>query len=488
MSSSSIQSRFLWAILLLLPLFLGMMAIALDNAHIKSLLNAEDEKLQLNVLNTISQLDVLPGSSQPLDSSPQAKTQYSLRMPEQLQDASFNRPSSGFYAYIVNPSGNFLWQSPSTLTLATEVLTAQGIAPGTPGQYQFQPELVPDFFAMTYDVIWELGTNEIPLQIIILKSKQAYSDTLGQYRQTLTLSLTTITLLLCALLFFIVRWGLAPLARLSIQVKELESGTRDSLDEQHPKELAPLVHNLQALIKTERHQRQRYRDTLADLAHSLKTPLSIVRGLSTTEPETQAVLQEQVTQMNQIVEYQLQRAVSASSHRLMHKINAAPVIQRILNVLQKVYADKQIDCQVGRLSSALFIGDERDLMEVLGNLLDNAFKYTKSIVAVSSMITNQGDTNQGDTNQNSQPSQTIAISIEDDGAGVPENYRKEILRRGQRADTQQPGQQQPGQGIGLAVAMDIIASYHGKLEVDQSTLGGARFIVTLPGQASSTSS
>ncbi len=461
-NKSSIQARFLWAVLCLLPLFLGMMAIALDRAHKKSLLHAENEKMQLHILNTITQLEVLPSRTE--NSSGSTGESFILQMPPQLQDTNFNRPSSGYYAFVFGTSANALWQSASTQTWSNSPDRSL-LNKGAVGEYLFHPEQTDGFFTMSYRFIWELNNQEIPLQIVIYKANNAHSNAISSYRKTLALYLTGITLLLSAMLFLIIRWGLAPLHRLSGQVKELEAGKRNSLEDSYPQELAPLVDNLQALINTERQQRERYRDTLADLAHSLKTPLAIISGLP-VNPQTDKSLQEQVERMNEIVDYQLQRAVTASSHRFMQQVDAASVIQRIVAALNKVYRDKNIHCQTSELKPAFFIGDERDLMEVLGNLLDNAYKYTHDQVAIT--LSNQGD------------SSAICISIEDNGDGIDPARQQQILQRGQRADSRQAGQ-----GIGLAVAMDIITSYQGALTISRSKrLGGACFTLSLPGKLS----
>lgn len=464
LNKSSIQARFLWAILCLLPLFLGSMAVALDRAHNKSLLQAENEKLQLHILNTITQLEVLP--SKTISSSISIDEGFTLQMPVQLQDTNFNRPSSGQYAFVLDNDGNTLWQSASTqtwLNTPDQSTPAKGVV----GEYLFQPEHTADLFTMSYRFIWELNDQEIPLQVIIYKSNEAHTNAISGYRNTLALYLTGITLLLSVMLFIIVRWGLAPLHRLSGQVKELEAGKRDRFEDIYAKELAPLVENLQALIKTERQQRERYRDTLADLAHSLKTPLAIIRGLP-LNPQADQTLQEQVVRMNEIVDYQLQRAVTASPHRLMQQVDAANVIKRIVTALNKVYRDKNIRCPTNELPTIYFIGDERDLMEMLGNLLDNAYKYTRNQVAIS--LTSQ-DAPAG--------KQTLCISIEDNGDGIEPDLQQQILQRGQRLDTHAPGQ-----GIGLAVTMDIISSYQGTLTISRSTgLGGACFALTLPEKA-----
>ena len=162
--------------------------------------------------------------------------------------------------------------------------------------------------------------------------------------------------------------------------------------------------------------------------------------------------------MNQVVTYQLQRAVSSQQQGLNQRIDVEQVVQRLVAALQKVYRDKQVDCQTS-VNNSLFVGDEQDLLELLGNLLENAFKYCHRQVRLEARTEQQ----------------QLVISISDDGAGIPIDQQERILQRGQRLDTTQPGQ-----GIGLAVSADIIASYGGQLHIDRSSLGGAAFILTLP--------
>ena len=160
--------------------------------------------------------------------------------------------------------------------------------------------------------------------------------------------------------------------------------------------------------------------------------------------------------MNQIVTYQLQRAVQSNqTSSLARHAEVAPVVEKIVAALQKVYADKAMKVELNLDRQALFAGDERDLLELLGNVLDNAFKYGKSrlCVDVECVSAKLGD---------------IVLAIADDGAGIADDKIEFVLQRGARADTLAQGQ-----GIGLAVVTDIVSSYDGKIAVSRSELGGA---------------
>ena len=247
-------------------------------------------------------------------------------------------------------------------------------------------------------------------------------------------------------------------------LKQIESGEKNQLTEDYPKELQGVTNNLNVLIETERKQQDRYRTTLGDLAHSLKTPLAVIAGimqaLSTRPKDTKQQLEavdEQLVRMNQIVSYQLQRAVQSNSGSALAKqVPVMPIAIKVLDALQKVYRDKAVVVQTQLAADAVFHGDERDLLEVLGNVLDNAFKYGHSQVRISA-----------ETKAHNPPG--LQIVIEDDGPGISAEKQEFVLQRGARADTLVQGQ-----GIGLAVVTDIVDSYDGTIEVAFSDLGGAK--------------
>ncbi|MFT6824453.1 MAG: two-component system sensor histidine kinase PhoQ [Pseudohongiellaceae bacterium] len=264
--------------------------------------------------------------------------------------------------------------------------------------------------------------------------------------------------------FFLMRWGLSPLHRMARDLKQIETGEKNQLAENYPQELQGVTNNLNVLIETERKQQERYRTTLGDLAHSLKTPLAVIAGIMQTlstkkqdSSEQLAAVEEQLGRMNQIVSYQLQRAVhSNQSSALARQVLVKPVVEKVLDALAKVYRDKSVCVATQLDSKALFYGDERDLLEVLGNVLDNAFKYSRGEVRIT-------------TNSESDEFQGLEIVIEDNGYGIGEEKQEFVLQRGARADTLVQGQ-----GIGLAVVTDIVSSYQGTIAVGSSELRGAK--------------
>lgn len=198
---------------------------------------------------------------------------------------------------------------------------------------------------------------------------------------------------------------------------------------------------------------------MADLAHSLKTPLAIIKGIELKQdPANQQLISQQADRMNQIVEYQLKRAVMGSSQLSMHKLAIKPLVEQIINALVKVYKDKQTQVLTDINADIYFRGDDSDFMEMAANLLDNAFKYGVSQVRVSA------------TNDNNK----LIFIVEDDGSGVNPDDFDIILSRGTRLDTQEAGQ-----GLGLASVAELVSHYQGNIKLEQSSLYGAKFVLTV---------
>lgn len=226
-----------------------------------------------------------------------------------------------------------------------------------------------------------------------------------------------------------------------------------------------LTRSLNRLLDSERQQSQKYMHSLDDLAHSLKTPLAVLQGVGEVlartpdNAEQASTLQTQVGRMSQQIGYQLQRASLRKSGLLRHRVRLEPVVQTLLDALNKVYHNKQVKVEQlypGELRMPI---EQGALYEMLGNLLENAYRLCLGHIRISA------GNNKG----------FCELLIEDDGPGVPVSQRERILQRGARLDTQNPGQ-----GIGTAVVKDIIESYDGQLLIEESELGGAKFRVLLP--------
>ena len=222
--------------------------------------------------------------------------------------------------------------------------------------------------------------------------------------------------------------------------------------------------NLNALVNSERAHLERYRNTLADLAHSLKTPLAIIRGglnSQTLPAELRHSFDTQISRMDEIVEYQLQRAAAKGKQQLTGKVDAVEVINKIISSLAKVHQQKQINFTVEMPDVYWVYCESGDLYEIFGNLLDNASKWCRQKVKV---VLTAGD-NPG----------TLVFDIEDDGPGIPAEKIERILQRGVRAD-----ENIQGHGIGMAVVNDLINLLGGSLSGGRSlSLGGMQWQVKL---------
>jgi two-component system sensor histidine kinase PhoQ len=278
-----------------------------------------------------------------------------------------------------------------------------------------------------------------------------------------------LAVLLVATLALLLRWLLKPVRRLEREIKQVEGGEREQLGEGWPRELAAVTSNLNALLEAERTRIKRYRDTLGNLAHSLKTPLAVMRqSLGHVEPGTRAALDAEIDRMSGTIEHQMQRAAASGGVLLgQAPVDVLPIIVELRVALLKVYGNKDLLFETVVPPEAQFIGDRADFTESLGNLLDNACKWSRARVRVIVHVDPASDTRTA-----------LMITIEDDGPGIAAEDRARVLQRGGRAD-----EATPGHGLGLAMVHDIVELYGGSLRIDASPLGGARFDLRLPGRA-----
>jgi len=448
-SNYSIQTRLVIAFSILLFVFLGLTGIVLDRAFRNSIEAGASERLQVQIYLILAAAEYSDGEF------------YFL---EDLREPGFNQLNSGLYGFISRPSLGELWRSDSAgvFSLADPEVLLQSVQVG---ETQFSKTMNADneeYFVLSYGILWEDGISEY--NFTVMENSAAYYSEISNFRTSLWSWLGGVALLLLLIQFFLMRWGLSPLHRMARDLKHIETGEKNQLAENYPQELQGVTNNLNVLIETERKQQERYRTTLGDLAHSLKTPLAVIAGIMQTlstkqedSGEELGAVEEQLGRMNQIVSYQLQRAVQSNhSSALARQVLVKPVVEKVLDALAKVYRDKSVTVARQLDSKALFLGDERDLLEVLGNVLDNAFKYGRGEVRIS-------------TDSATDEFQGLEIVIEDNGYGIAEEKQEFVLQRGARADTLVQGQ-----GIGLAVVTDIVSSYDGTIVVGSSDLGGAK--------------
>jgi len=449
----SLNGRLLLAASLVLAAFVSATGFSLDRAFRQSAETALRDRLQGHIYSLLAASELSPTG------------EFSL--PRSLADPRFPTPGSGLYAQIDQVGQRESWQSPSML--GKELQLTVKLSPGERRYRELETREHERLLGLSFAITWEddAGTNH-RLTYHVAEHLTPLESQVGSFRRTLWGWLIALAILLLAAQGGVLRWGLKPLRRAADDVAAIELGEQQVLDGDYPDELTPLTDNLNALLKHERAHLERYRNTLGDLAHSLKTPLAILSGLrqsSAPAPDQESTLQDQVGRMREIVDYQLQKAAMSGRSPLAQPIEVDGVVEKIVSSLKKVYADKSISFQHTIDSNLQFRGEEGDLMELLGNLLDNACKWCKCRVTVTASAQQVPG----------QRKPILKVCVADDGPGIEPGKVSEILQRGVRADTQTPGH-----GIGLAMVRDIVQVYGGTLTQQRSDLGGAAFIVELP--------
>jgi two-component system sensor histidine kinase PhoQ len=384
-------------------------------------------------------------------------------MPRAPADARLSSPDSGLYARIIGANAGVLWQSPSLLgfDISFPATTADGVA-------AFAPVIASDgraLYGLSFSVQWETdagGTNQYTFEVA--ESRDTLASQLAHFRRSLWTWLGGAALALLLVQGLVLRFGLAPLRRVAVELADIESGTRQRLSANYPRELMTLTEGINAFIASGRVRLERSRHALAELAHSLKTPLAVLRNLldgDARPEEIRQTLGEQTLRMHRTIDYQLQRAATSGPTPLAPVVEVAPAVARLVSSLNKVYAQKQLHMEVSIDDGLGFRGDEGDLMEMLGNILDNACKWAKERVRVQIVREAYGA--------------GLRLQVDDDGPGIPADKQDAVLARGVRADAATPGH-----GIGLAVVRDIVVdAYGGRVTVGTSDLGGAAITVRI---------
>lgn len=441
--NNSIQKRLLITTTCVLALFLTITGWVLDRAFTASVVAGAEEQLRLVIYS-------LMGSVQENDGR--------LTFSQGVTEPRLNQPDSGLYAKVANQLGEQIWTSASAVTSSVEFPSVDT----QPGLFVFSDlaNPVPRFY-LSYTVIWEdADTPEVVFSAAT--DQQPFRVAIAQFRRSLGIGLGAATLLFIVAQLLALRWGLLPLRTMAQEVHELEAGERDSLSAAYPKELEGLAENLDRFVAHEQRSRSRYRNALDDLAHSLKTPLAVVRNSLLDATPDKALVGEQLDRMETTVTHQLSKASASGPVVVGKSVPLGALVERLLRALETAYVERGIAVETRLDPSIEARGDERDFMEMLGNLLENAFKYTRGRVRVS-------------VAEGHNERRVCMVTIEDDGEGIPAALRDEVLHRGRRLD-----EIESGQGIGLAVVAELVELYHGWLDIGDSDLGGAKLTLALP--------
>ena len=444
----SLSRRLLVSVSVPLALFFGVMMLVLDTGFRALSERSLQELLDSQMVSLIAAADPQPDGSY-------APT------PQEL-DPRLRTPRSGLYAQI--RSQHHLWRSPSTAGLSSDFG-----APLVPGERNLAyAAFGHDRVAIESRAIQfaDDPSGKRTLTFSVAVSLSPYEEQLWRFRRELIGWFAGLMLVLLATLAALLRWVLGPVRRMEREIHEMEEGRCEALGAGYPRELSGVATNLNALLLGERKRVARYRDTLGNLAHGLKTPLAVMRSSLSAGAESGTVGAE-IDRMTGIIEHQLKRAAASGGALLgQAPVEVAQVAAELRGALLKVYARKDLSLELAIAPATLFIGDRGDLTELLGNLLDNACKWCRSRVRLTA-----------GSDESAGPRERLTLVVEDDGAGISADDRARVLERGVRAD-----QNVPGHGLGLAMVHDTVDLYGGQLSIDSSPLGGARFSLRLPGR------
>jgi len=437
---NSIRTRLIFGATLVLIAFMAAAGWAVQRAHADSVRAAHFAQLQSTVYLLLAGTEV--------------NADGVLVMPPSFPEPRLSLPGSGLYASVRNLARDSQWRSPSVVTRLPPFLQDAQV-----GQWRFETPSANgrNYLAVGYGVSWVVGDRTVPLALSVLEDRAGFDREIAAFTRTLWTWLGGAGVLLLLSQAALLQWGLAPLRRVAQEIRRIEHGEQSEIMQRYPTEIAALTDNLNTLIRQERVRQTRFKDALSFLAHSLKTPLAVLRSALDEPQRLPAAVMEQVQRLDDIVQHQLGRAGASGTARFAPYLRLAPVLARIRDALVKVHGEKQLEIALLCPDDLQWRIDEGDAFELLGNLMDNACKWARQRVAV----------------QLTQDVRGLVIGIDDDGPGFQDT--RSVLQLFVRAD-----ERVPGHGVGLAVVNDLVASNQGALSLSRSGWGGGRVEIVLP--------
>jgi signal transduction histidine kinase len=393
-------------------------------------------------------------------SEAQPEDQVDLIRP--LGEPRFSQPFSGWYWQIDNAGGVVL----RSRSLWDQVLAAPAPIPGSAdsgSRTQRYMAAGPD--GQSLRVVARsitLPPSAATFVFRVAGNRSEVREETRRFNETLAWSLAALGLGLVAAVLLQVHYGLLPLRRLGRSLADIRLGRASRLEGRFPREVQPLVQELNALVDHNAAVVERARSQIDDLAHALKTPISVlVNEAAASHGPIAASVRRQTARMRRQLDHTLARARAAGSARVLGARTAvAPIVHDLSRTLKRIYTDRPLTIDVACDRNAVFAGERQDLEEMIGNLLDNACKWARRHVRVC--VETAGE--------------RLAVRIEDDGPGLPPDSARQMLERGARLD-----EQVEGSGLGLAIVVDIAALYGGAIQFETPASGGLAVLLSLPG-------
>jgi signal transduction histidine kinase len=392
------------------------------------------------------------------------------KFPQSLGEPLFELPLSGWYWQVtrVDPGKTEVRSSRSLWDGGLPHLRDQGIpgsADGSRAGYVGGPE---DQRLRLVERNVDLG-DEGHYLVAIAGDAAEISDETRSFDRALVITFSILAAVLLLTTTFQVRFGLAPLKRITDGLAAIRSGSAERLTGKFPEEIAPLARETNALIETNREIVERARTHVGNLAHALKTPLSVMVNEATahgTEPFGQKILEQADIMRDQVARH-LERARLAAGLTVVGSVTqAAPVVTALARTMEKIHRDKNLTIDIHADETARFHGERPDLEEMVGNLVDNACKWASSRVAIE-VVRERPDA--------ASERQVVRVIVDDDGRGLSPSEREQVAKRGRRLD-----ETKPGSGLGLSIVLELAGLYGGGLTLGTAPLGGLRAELVLP--------
>lgn len=378
-----------------------------------------------------------------------------LQLDRQRVDPVYGRVFSGHY-YVIR-SGDQELRSRSIWDAALAAPTLR------PGQRKRQQLPGPDQQLLTA-VVRGFDSQARELTILVAENIAPVQQDIRRF-QLLYGGVTALVLVLLILIqVFIVRRNLRPLEQARVELQALEQGRLDQLSTAVPREVVPLIREINRLLTTMKQRMQRSRNALGNLAHALKTPVTLLMHLGDTQeirqhPSLRRQLLEQSGKVQELLERELKRSRLAGDMIYAAEVDLGQVARDLFMTLERLYQDKGLQLQLDLPQPVTVNLDREDLLELLGNLLDNACKWAEQTVRLTAR----------------RGGGELRLSVEDDGPGCDPEQSEQLARRGVRLD-----EQVAGSGLGLSIVRDLLETYDGEIGFSRSPLGGLKVEVVLP--------
>ncbi|WP_352713484.1 ATP-binding protein [Mesorhizobium opportunistum] len=381
-----------------------------------------------------------------------------------LGDLRFSEPNSGWY-WSVEPASEGVHGDlhSSSMTRTIPSPSVAEVPFNASFQRSYSAEGIDGEQLEVFESEFVLDAKNRAARFRVMGNQSELEQEIGTFQRRLLTYLGLFGIGMIAINAIAILLGLQPLRRVRNALAMVREGTAQRLDGRFPAEIEPLANETNALIENNKRIVERSRTQVGNLAHSLKTPLAVLlnegRALGGAKGQ---LIAEQAASMQKQVDHYLQRArVAAQRDSVVYRTPVAPLVQRMVRVLQKLNPQTSLSLTLPA-SEIVFAGEREDLEELLGNLLENAMKWTRSAVSVSVVpLVGKDD-------------HLFEISIDDDGPGIPEDRARDALKRGRRLD-----ETKPGTGLGLAIVADLVNEYGGVLALERSGMGGLKAVVRL---------